>query len=341
MSDFILHKGRKSAGGFARHYGSETQEVTFKSSHPTEVILADGRAGRGSCLGCSEAPCLEKHQGELALAGVLEAYPGDPNLDVCPTRAIGWKQDGSVAAILEGCIGCGLCITRCPYGAIHLSGGAVAQIETTDPDGLITRGPSEGNHSKPTKSGEIASLDASAAARLPTSVKKLDVARASLLVRNLLHEVGVNARVSRRGDTNMRIDAVGYSRDKRPFVAEIELKVETLESPRALLEDVAILHSRYGFAVADIDPLSIILTFPNARAEYYNVIGDIERVLGIRCVTITLGALMALLWHSVQLDSFRSDTFSFREGNFDLENGLGISHAPLCEPYPGAFRPAK
>jgi Fe-S-cluster-containing hydrogenase component 2 len=341
MSDFVLHKGRRPAHGFARHYGADTKEVAFQAGGSTHVVLADGRKGRGSCLGCGEAPCMEKHPSELALIGPLEAYPGDPSRDVCPTGAIVWLPDGAVATITEECIGCGLCVARCPYGAIHLADGEVALVETTDPDSLITQGASTGEHSEPARTGVIASLDASAAEALPASVKALSDTKAMLLVRNVLHEVGANARVRRRGDTNMRIDGVGYSRSKRPFVAEIELTGAVLESPRALLEDVAILHSRYGFDVADIDPLSVILSLPNVRSEYYQVIRDIERVLNLRCRTITLGALVALLWNGVRLDGFECSAFAVGEHGVDLAAGLGIAPALLREPYPGAFRPAK
>jgi Fe-S-cluster-containing hydrogenase component 2 len=341
MSDFVLHKGQRSARGFARHYGADTKEVNFQAGGPTHVVLADGRKGRGSCLGCGEAPCMEKHPSELALTGPLEAYPGDPSLDVCPTGAIAWQPNGAVATITDDCIGCGLCIARCPYGAIHLANGAVAHIETTDPHSLITQGVSAGEHSEPARKGAIAGLDAPAAEALPASVEALSDAKAMLLVRNLLHEVGANARVRRRGDTNMRIDGVGYSRSKRPFVTEIELRGAVLESPRALLEDVAILHSRYGFAVADIDPLSVILSLPNVRSEYYQVIRDIERVLNLRCRTITLGALVTLLWIGARLDGFESNAFAVGEHGVDLAAGLGIAPALLREPYPGAFRPVK
>jgi hypothetical protein len=139
----------------------------------------------------------------------------------------------------------------------------------------------------------------------------------------------------------MRIDAVGFSRSERPFVAEIETGAGVLESPRALLEDVAVLHSRYGYAVEVIDPVSIILSFPNIRSEYYQVIRDIEKVLGLRCRTITVGALVALLWNCAKLDGFEGDAFTVGEGTIDLADCLGLDDINLIEPYPGAFRPAK
>ena len=82
-------------------------------------MLADGRAGAGTCLGCASAACMEKDESELTLFGAMDAFPGDPSLDVCPTRAIRWDGENSAAFIVaDDCIGCGLCVSRCPYGAI-------------------------------------------------------------------------------------------------------------------------------------------------------------------------------------------------------------------------------
>jgi len=136
------------------------------------------------------------------------------------------------------------------------------------------------------------------------------------------------------------MDAVGYSRAQRPFVAEIELAA-VLESPRALMEDVAVLHSRYGYTVGSIDPVSIVLTLPNVRSEYYQVIRDIESVLGLRCRTITVGALVALLWHQQRIDGFEGDAFTVGETSVEIESVLQASIDDLVEPYPGAFNPAK
>jgi Na+-translocating ferredoxin:NAD+ oxidoreductase RNF subunit RnfB len=137
MSDFVVHKGQRALGTLARHYGADVTEVHYEHDEHTAVMLADGRAGAGSCLGCGNAPCMEKDDTELVLFGALDAFPGDPNRDVCPTKAITWDNEKAVAVVVpDNCIGCGLCISRCPYGAISLVAGLTANVETADPDKL-------------------------------------------------------------------------------------------------------------------------------------------------------------------------------------------------------------
>lgn len=338
----VRRSNRRVPGALARHYSGTVETVLYQANERTVIKLADGRTGAGSCLGCGNVPCMEKDESELALFGALAAFPGDPSLDVCPTRAITWDSEAAVSVVAsEKCIGCGLCISRCPYGAINLIEGLTANVETDDPDRLVVVGAVKAEHPSVKRIGQIATLDAPAAAILPTNVGSLNDKQTNLLVRNLLNEVGLNARVRRSGDANMRIDAIGFSRRQRPFVAEIETGVGVLESPRALLEDVAVLHSRYGYAVNEIDPVSIILAFPNMRSEYYQVIRDIEKVLGLRCRTITVGALVAMLWNFVKCNGFDGNVFTVGEFTIDISDCIGIDNSKLAEPYPGAFKPAK
>ena len=285
---------------------------------------------------------MEKEENEFALDGALNSFPGDPSLDVCPTRAIQWDLEQTAVTISEAdCIGCGLCVTRCPYGALSLLNGMVASVEISDPQNIVTGESGTGSHPQVKKIGRIAELDAPAALSLQENVLLLEDSRTNLFVRNLLNEVGLTARTRRRGDSNLRMDAVGFSSLRRPFVAEIEMGPGVLDSPRALLEDVAVLHSRYGYATDIIDPVSIILAFPNVRSEYYQVVRDIEKVLRLRCRTLTVGILIALLWNLRRIQGFDGDVFAIGEGVVDLSDFIADKGEQWKEPYAGAFRPAK
>ncbi len=340
MSDVIPYKDGKKARPKIRDYETQVVSVQFSLEKPTRVGLKSGKTGTGACLGCADTPCITKYASELTLPGKLDAFPGDPSLAVCPTRAIDWDaRTGWVSVDGDTCIGCGLCVVRCPYGAISLTKSGTASVATTDQDGLTQTNAIERVHPRPHKSGKVGLLSGKAAAWLGDAMSKLADPDRNLYIRNLLHEAGMHARVRRRGDMNMRIDAVGLTRSKRPFVAEIELVGGELESPRALMEDVAILHARYGFEVSDIDALSIIFAFPNVRSEYYQVIRDINKILGINCRTLTIGALLAVVCAGKTIDGFRGAAFSVEEGGIDLAKSLDIPG--LTEPYRGAFRPAK
>lgn len=340
MSDFVLFKGRKDNGRFGRDYVADVDRVEYSPGKKTRVVLTDGKTGVGTCLACADTPCSTKNTSELVMAASLEAFPGDPRVSVCPTDAIGWDKDtGNVSINEEGCIGCGLCVVRCPYGAMSLIDSTVAHVEASDPDGITRKQTTERPHTQPKRSGCVAEINGPAATEIPRSVGNMPDPDRNLFVRNLLHEAGMNARVRRRGDTNMRIDAVGFTRRERPFVAEIELVGGELESPRALLEDVAILHARYGFAIQDIDAVSIIMAFPNVRSEYYQVMRDIEAVLGIRCRTLTIGALLAVVWTGRMIDGFEGAAFAINANGIDLSDSLNIPG--LLEPYIGALKPAK
>ena len=128
-------------------------------------------------------------------------------------------------------------------------------------------------------------------------------------MRNLLIECGLKCRTRRPGDTNVRIDGVLATPDGRPGVLEIEFDTAVLDNPRKLLEDVAVLHGRYSIEVSSIDPVSVVKLLPNARSEYYQVISDIEKILGLRLRTVTVGVMLVMLWHFEKLEGFRGDLF--------------------------------
>ena len=103
---------------------------------------------------------------------------------------------------------------------------------------------------------------------------------------------------------------------------EIELGNEVLESLRRLLEDVAVLHIRYGLDLADIKPLSVILELPNTRSEYYRLVGDIKKVTGLEFHTVTLGILISLMWQFATVDGLDNGLFLVEEQQNNLWNAM-------------------
>jgi ferredoxin len=346
--EVLQHKSTRGVATSARSYRAEVTAIDFGGGAlPPTVVLADGTSGHGLCLGCHDTPCMLKLPSESIVSNVFDSFPGDPADGVCPTEAITWiAHQGVIHVDSEQCIGCGLCVSRCPYGAIYLKEEQTAVVLTNDPDELLTTttlNPAK-VHPVPRRLGRMGRSTGTALTKLPDSVNTLSDVSSALFVRNVLHELGVKCRVRRRGDTNVRIDAVTAFDDGLIGVVEIELTSAALDSPRALLEDIAILHARYALPIGVICPISLVLSLPNARSEYYQVIDDIERVLGIRCRTFTVGALLLLLWNFGKIPGLKTDLFLTQVGGADLLPSLKALVSAFHydgEPYPAALRTAK
>ena len=349
MSEIVPHLRARGSGSKVREYRRPATGRDFKGGlQPVIIELEDATTGLGTCLGCRDAPCMMLAAEDLSLPEALREFPGDPAREVCPTGAITWNVPGE-AAIVNGdvCIGCGLCVARCPYGAISLTSGGVAVVESGDPDDLTVSAldaSSATKHVVPPSIGRIGPVPFAVLQRMPEAIASLNNQVSSRFIRNLLVECGIKCRTRRQGDTNVRMDGVLVTTDGRLGVLEIELGNEVLESPRALLEDVAVLHGRYNIQVCNIDPVSVIVGLPNERSEYYRVMSDIEKVLNLRCRTVTVGALLAVLWHFERIDGFTADLFLTSPDNTDLLPPMRhyLSDAiPVLAPYEGAYRPAK
>ena len=349
MSEVVPHLMAREPRGKVRDYRRPVSGRDYNGGlQPVIVELGDGTTGRGTCLGCHDAPCITMAEEDLALPEVLRDFPGDPSRDVCPTGAIARNVSGEAAEIdANACIGCGLCVTRCPYGAVSLTPEGVAVVESSDPDGLTVaagQALSSVGHVRTQRLGRIGPIRFPAMQRMPDSIEGLSSHVGTRFIRNLLIECGIQCRIRRPGDTNVRMDGVLATAEGRLGVLEIELGRAVMESPRELLEDVAVLHGRYGIEVGSIDPVSAITRLPNARSEYYRVMSDIEKVLNLRCRTVTVGALLAVIWQFEKVDRFTGDLFATVPSNTDLLPAMRVHMSdsiPKWEPYDGAYRPSK
>lgn len=345
MSDVVPHKDSILHKGRLRKYRSKAKELVFVPEERATVFLSDGSSGRATCLGCHDAPCIELTEDELGLGGSLGTFPGDPSRDVCPTNAIDWNAAEAAPRIdPDACVGCGLCALRCPYGAINLNDDGMASVEATDPDGITVHAVDDSApHEKLGRRGALGTPRTLFARSLPNVLAAMTDTQATRLARNLFAVTGVAASMRRKGDTNIRMDGLLRFASGQIGIVELETGASVLESPRALLEDIAVLHGRFGVARSDITPVSVIGSLPNVRVEYYQVIDDIENVLDIRCRTVTMGLLCMIAWNFGKIDEVNGNTFTTASGETDLYRSIDA----LClsfadeEPYPGAYRPPK
>lgn len=271
---------------------------------PPSLEFAGGKTAPATCVGC-DAPCLSLDAEEVRPKAFAD-FPIDIRANVCPTDALRPDESGFPRLEADRCIGCGVCASRCPAGAIFAVADGTFAISNAD--GAVWERPNPWSAEKVRET--VARLSrARREARLVTQPEpfvalvqeRIDQAfqrgfldEGGLLVRNLMTEAGIPWANRRRGDTSFRIDSVFQVGDLFG-VAEAEYTYEGLISaPRCLLDDCAVASARLGRPLERLVPIVVCLRLPNGRSEFYEVISDISKVLGVRIRTITVGLLLLI-----------------------------------------------
>ncbi len=227
------------------------------------------------CSKCNKK-CILFEKEELELFNI--DFPFEIDKNVCPTNAI-VSTNNEININSEKCIGCGICMSRCPKELIKLKNG----VAIIDPSYSM-----DSNSEMKELYNNINS-------------KQMNNYSINLLSRNLLIECGIKTAITRTGDNNLRMDGIIQSNDDLG-VLEIEFGQDILSSPRNLLDDIAVICSRYGFKKEEITALSICLSLPNNRTDYWNVIKDIKEVLGIEIKTMSIGSLVYIMWNEKKIN---------------------------------------
>ena len=291
-----------------QHYPNE--QSTFTTIFEFDGVPKNDVLIKCSCLGCLNPKCMKFTSEELTLNDErLSDFPVDADDSVCPLDAIVWERGFHVPSVItDRCINCGICARRCPIGAIY-SNGANAVIHSGEScvnflpvsEKNLTKHLEQINAlSKCQHDGVYIEPNDKSIATLYTKLNEQQTKSQfpNLIIRNLFLVLGNQCIMRRRGDIYFRIDAI--LADKPTIgVAEVEFNKDSLESPRAILDDIAVLVSRYEIEKIQIKPFIISLEFPNIRTEYWRVIRDIKDVLGVRINSLSLGALCILVWRFI------------------------------------------
>lgn len=80
-------------------------------------------------------------------------------------------------------------------------------------------------------------------------------------------------------------------------MASVSNPVPFVDSPRNLLDDVAVCVSRHGVRRDRIGAMIINMEFPNKRSDYYHLIEDIKKVAELEIRTLPVAALLLSLWN--------------------------------------------
>jgi ferredoxin len=307
----------------------------------------NGRTFVSSCIGCLNPTCMKFSPEELRLSNEkLNEFPADIDDSVCPLNALLWERGDPTPTIAsERCINCGICARRCPIGAIYSDGtSAVVNFGEKEVEFRPATPENIEIHNRQVRAlfacrhaGQFLDVSEETINILYTKLGEQQTGAQfpNLIVRNLFIALGNQCIIRRRGDVYFRIDAII---ENSPIIgiAEVEFHKDSLESPRAILDDIAVLFSRYGIDKRQIKPFIISLEFPNIRTEYWRVIKDIKDTLDIKIHSLTLGALCILSWKAPAIPIGAVDFYADVESpsiKDAIANACGMRRIPDIETY--------
>lgn len=284
--------------------------LTFHPEKETDIIFQNGKKIKAGCINCINPKCMSLNDGDIECIEFPD-IAHDMNKNLCPVDAI---KSGSEQIVIDDkkCIGCGLCVASCPVGAIYLKDGK-ARVSCADKKELDVLPANDlGIQKQQTflakneisdKRGTIQKETERIIGNICDAIKRMSQEEQNILARNLLIKLGNHATLARQGNVYMRMDGF-YSNKKQFGVIEIETGTDMLDVSRALLDDVAVVNVRYGVDKVENHPLAIVLSLPNKRTDYWQVLKDIRDVIDVPIRTITFGALLILLWNNKEVCDF-------------------------------------
>ncbi len=317
---------------------------------PGTLMFSDGSSSQTTCLRCPDARCMTFRDEEVGSAS-LPKFPADRNPIVCPTGAISRTNGGAPSIDPDACMFCGICASRCPAGAIRMIPYAVIDdtaspaFPETDDEG--TADIALAAVSSVPRSGEFLTESDVVAdelrSRMLAAWNRNGDRFPDLLARNLLIAAGCGAAMRRKGDVSARMDIVLGSPWPEFGCAEAEFGDEAvLDAPRDLLDDIAVAVGRLGRNPRTLLALVVTDVLPNWRSEYWRIIQDIRKVVGVKVGTVTVLALCLLIWRGRKMSELPPNLFhvdietpSYREAVLEPLLGrklrIGLAPRPFVE----------
>ncbi len=241
---------------------------------------------KSCCIRCPDEPCIRFSVHESG---------GGTAISVCPVDAIHDARSETGPAVSDDCIGCGLCVMRCPVGAIQVDHDAVAVIP---PNPSVTAAAADEPEFLTARSAHTPALDWPAETWLQVAARLAGGAVAHRqeafypLIARLFTAAGHPAWLPARGDTSNRIDLVLIDeRDSLPVEVKSYTESATInvKSVQQALENRVVLDERAFFPA---DPLSSTLVvgfdYPPERSDVTELVNDIEAAFDVRVGLVSL-----------------------------------------------------
>ncbi len=162
------------------------------------------------------------------------------------------------------------------------------------------------------------------------------------LVELLFCGIGAYVYFPRKGDNSERFDVLIDFNDYKAVV-EVEIpSTEILDAPRNLLDDYAVLKNRKTEDDEEIIPIVLCWDLPNKRTDYWNVVTDVNKILGIKIKTISILALALHYWTNTPID-FRTDEYFLEYAKCTMNNASSMlkKSGLSINDFPGYFSPFK
>ena len=306
------------------------------------------------CIKCVNPRCLFFSEDELS-CDYIQGFPGDRNNEVCPVNAISWTGSSEYPTINNTlCFKCGVCVLRCPVGALYFTDSSELAINTDPGDYTETILINDENLAmqeeqiqsllRVPRTGVLMNVSDQVFDEIYSKPFQLRSNIHNMVVRNLLLGLGCKCSIRRIGDVYSRMDAVYKSSAGSVGAIEVEFGRDTLDASRGILDDIGVLNTRYEIYKQNNKAIVVCLQLPNARQGYWQVIRDIQVVEGIKIGTVTVGALMMALWCSCDFEP-ENDLYYLDYDNMDLRRAICIQvdceDIPLSEKKLGILEPMK
>jgi ferredoxin len=259
-------------------------------------------------------------------------------------------EDGVPIIDELACVGCGLCVARCPVGAISLEPDTgLADIEDDD-QGAFVSAPYEPSAFAAHRN-RIASLlipeevpysdaqlvqvqiDRLSAFAVPVALQRVY----RLLARNAFLSLGLSARLKNPGDNNAFAElAIGS--EATLVLVEVEPNGDVLDAFRRVISGVAVVRNRYKVGEADVIPCVVMDRLPNVRVDYYEAVKNARDRIGVSvrslpAASLLLGIrssdhrLLQLIRELAVLDSLRPSMEDQASALWGPVHGAGLSPA--------------
>jgi Fe-S-cluster-containing dehydrogenase component len=222
---------------------------------------------------------------------------------VCPTDAIQYSDRERRVVVTDACIGCNLCVLRCPVGAIFVEKTGKANTLAFNADGYRDAHVTETSTllKLPAKVAVSRAEEVSAIRKSIAMQHATDKADFYPLTGSLLTSIGLYTVVSRAGDTNNRMDAVVVDKTES-MPAEIkspsEVEYINVKAVRQAVENKVVMTARKMFPTTkDTSTLAIGYSYANDRSDVEELVEDIAKTFGINVGLVSIEVLYILVWN--------------------------------------------